>query len=50
MAFLNGQKVASGTLPFRAMIPTEEWVLLLDFNDSSLHGYVSVSISSCTQR
>ena len=34
MAFLNGQKVASGTLPFRAMIPTEEWVLLLDFNDS----------------
>ena len=50
MAFLNGQKVASGTLPFRAMIPTEEWVLLLDFNVSSLHGYVSVSISSCTQR
>ena len=50
MAFLNGQKVASGMLPFRAMIPTEEWVLLLDFNDSSLHGYVSVSISSCTQR
>ena len=29
MAFLNGQKVASGTLPFRAMIPTEDWVLLL---------------------
>ena len=50
LAFLNGQKVASGTLPFRTMIPTEDWVLLLDFTDSSLHGYVSVEISSCTQR
>ena len=50
MAFLNGQKVASGTLPFRAMIPTEDWVLLLDFTGSRLHGYVSVAVSSCTQR
>ena len=50
LAFLNGQKVASGTLPFRTMIPTEDWVLLLDFTVSSLHGYVSVEISSCTQR
>jgi len=50
MAFLNGQKVTQGTLPFQVMIPAEEWVLLLDFADSSLHGYVTVDISSCTQR
>ena len=50
MAFLNGQKVSSGTLPFQAVIPAEDWVLLLDFADSSLHGYVTVVISSCTQR
>jgi hypothetical protein len=50
MAFLNGQKVTKGTLPFQAMIPAEDWVLLLDFADSTLHGYVTVTISSCTPR
>jgi hypothetical protein len=50
MAFLNGQKVTEGTLPFQAMIPAEDWVLLLDFADSTLHGYVTATISSCTQR
>ena len=50
MAFLNGQKVASGTLPFDAVIPAEDWVLHLEFSKSDLHGYVSGRVSSCTMR
>ena len=50
MAFLNGQKVASGILPFDAVIPAEDWVLHLEFSKSDLHGYVSGRVSSCTMR
>ena len=50
MAFLDGQKVESGTLPFQTVIPAENWVLLLNFEASELHGYVAAKILSCTQR
>ena len=50
MAFLDGQKVESGTLPFQAVIPAEDRILLLHFEPSELHGYVTARILSCTQR
>ena len=50
MAFLDGQKVESGTLPFQTVIPAENWVLLLNFEPSELHGYVAAQVLSCTQR
>ena len=50
MAFLDGQKVESGTLPFQTVIPAENWVLLLNFEASELHGYVAAQVMSCTQR
>jgi len=50
MAFLDGQKVESGTLPFQAVIPAEDRILLLNFEPSELHGYVAASVLSCTQR
>ena len=31
MAFLNGQKIITGTLPFDAVIPAEDWVIRLKF-------------------
>jgi len=50
MAFLDGQKVETGTLPFQAVIPAESWVLLLNFAESDLHGYVATQVMSCTER
>ena len=50
MAFLDGQKVETGMLPFQAVIPAEDRILLLDFEHSELLGYVGASILSCTQR
>ena len=50
MAFLDGQKVESGTLPFQAVIPAEDRILLLNFEPSELLGYVAASVLSCTQR
>ena len=50
MAFLNGQKIVKGTLPFEAVIPAEDWLLLLEFSKSDLHGYLSGRVSSCTMR
>ena len=50
MAFLNGQKVAEGTLPFDVVIPAEDWILNLKFSESDLHGYISGRIFSCTMR
>lgn len=50
MAFLDGQKVESGTLPFRAVIPAEDRILLLNFEPSELYGYVTARIESCTHR
>ena len=50
MAFLNGQKIISGTLPFDAVIPAEDWVIRLKFEKSDLHGYVASHLSSCTLR
>ena len=50
MAFLDGQKVESGTLPFRAVIPAEDRILLLNFEPSELYGYVTTRIQSCTHR
>lgn len=47
MAFLDGQKVDSGTLPFQTVIPVENWVLLLNFEASELHGYIATQILSC---
>ena len=50
MAFLDGQKVETGMLPFQAVIPAEDRILLLEFEPSELLGYVGASILSCTQR
>lgn len=50
MAFLNGQKIITGTLPFDAVIPAEDWVIRLKFKKSDLHGYVASHVSSCTLR
>ena len=50
MAFLDGQKVETGILPFQAVIPAEDRILLLDFEPSELLGYVDASVLSCTQR
>jgi len=46
--FLNGQKTAEGKLPLESIIPAEQWVLKLRFEQSDLLGYIRVTVSSCT--
>jgi len=48
--FLGGQKTITGTLPLDAIIPTEDWILKLQFENASLLGYVTVIVQSCTLR
>ena len=48
--FLNGQKITSGVLPIDTIIPAEDWVLKLRFEESELRGYVTSIISSCALR
>ena len=50
MVFLDGQKIEVGTLPFQAVIPAEDRIMLLKFEPSELLGYVTARILSCTQR
>ena len=44
LAFLGGEKLLSGTLPFNAVILSESWVLLLQFEKVELLGYIKVII------
>lgn len=50
LAFLGGEKLLSGTLPFDAVIPGDSWVLLLHFEQVELLGYIKVTIKSCVPR
>ncbi|MEL0041931.1 MAG: hypothetical protein VW828_01065, partial [Candidatus Puniceispirillum sp.] len=50
LAFLGGEKLLSGTLPFDAVIPGESWILLLQFKQVELLGYIKVTIKSCVPR
>ena len=48
--FLGGQKTVTGNLPLNAIIPTEDWILKLQFKNASILGYVTVIVESCTLR
>jgi uncharacterized protein (DUF39 family) len=48
--FLNGQKTVSGILPIEAIIPAEDWVLRLQYEEADLQGYVTVTILNCPLR
>lgn len=49
-AFLNGQKIIEGVIPLETIIPTEEWVLKLNYVKADLRGYVTTIVSSCVLR
>jgi hypothetical protein len=48
--FLGGQKTVTGSLPLNAIIPTEDWILKLQFEKTNILGYVTVIVESCTLR
>ena len=48
--FLGGQKTITGNLPLNAIIPTEDWILKLQFENAKILGYVTVIVESCTLR
>jgi hypothetical protein len=37
-------------LPLNAIIPTEDWILKLQFEKANILGYVTVIVKSCTLR
>ena len=48
--FLGGQKTITGSLPLNVIIPTEDWVLKLQFEKTNILGYITVIVESCTLR
>jgi len=48
--YLGSQKVATGTLPMRTVLPAEDWLLLVELDTSQLQGYVSLTVKNCAVR
>ena len=45
--YLGSQKVENGILPLRTILPAEDWVLVVDIQQSELRGYVVVEVQNC---
>ncbi len=50
LIYLGSQKVVKGSLPLKAVLPAEDWLLSIDVRQADLRGYVDVVVSSCTIR
>ena len=50
LVFLGGQKMVTGKLPLKTIIPAEEWLLKLRLVRADLLGYVTLVVENCTQR
>ena len=48
--YLGSQKVITGPLPLRTVLPAEDWLLLVDVDNSGLQGYVSLTVKNCAVR
>ncbi|GIR77672.1 MAG: hypothetical protein CM15mP80_02970 [Alphaproteobacteria bacterium] len=48
--YLGSQKVEKGILPLRTILPAEDWVLVVDIQQSDLRGYVVVEVQNCAIR
>ncbi len=48
VAFLGGEKITSGPLPISMNIIADAWLMKMDVVQTSLQGYVNVSISKCS--
>ena len=50
LIYLGSQKVEKGILPLRTILPAEDWVLVVDIQQSDLRGYVVVEVQNCAIR
>ena len=48
VAFLGGEKITSGALPLSMNIIADTWMMKLDLVETTLQGYVNVSVSKCS--
>ena len=48
VAFLGGEKITSGSLPLSMNIIADTWMMKLDLVQTTLQGYVNISISKCS--
>ncbi len=49
-SYLGSQKLVTGILPLRTVLPAEDWLLSVEIEPADLRGYVTVQIKNCTIR
>ena len=50
LAYLGGQKIETGKLPLKLVIPAEYWLLKAEITESNLRGYVRIMFEQCSLR
>ena len=50
MEYARNAKCQTLSLPLNAIIPAEDWILKLQFENAKILGYVTVIVESCTLR
>lgn len=48
IAYLNGEKIATGTLPFETNVIADSWLIQIKASPASLQGYATLGLSKCS--
>lgn len=48
VAYLNGEKIDTGTLPFQTNIKADSWLIRITVSDAVLQGYATVAVEKCS--
>lgn len=48
IAYLNGEKISTGTLPFDTMVIADSWLIKVKVAAASLQGYATLSVDKCS--
>ena len=50
LVYLGGQKIVTGKLPMKVIVPAEDWLLKAHVTESNLRGYVGITFEKCSAR
>ena len=48
VAYLGGEKVHSGTLPFETKIIADSWLIRISASQAELQGYATIAVEKCS--
>ena len=48
VTYLNGEKTATGTLPFETNVIADSWLIRIRVEDAELQGYANVAVAKCS--